>query len=1107
MLRDDLLLRARLTPPRPARRTLPRPALTARLREAFDYRLTLLQAGTGYGKSTALAGLAQALAAGDSAPLIFWYAASEAEVDPQRFLAYLIGTFQARLGALSELPHTLLQEAGQAGRADAWSQVVDALLNAVADALRAPALLIIDDFHFVSRSAEVAALTEHFIAHLPPDLHVLLATRYPLQSPAITAWRARGEVLELTRSELAFGPDEIEHLFRETYGMQLAREEVAALADQTEGWPIALQLVWQGVRLAGRPSADPRQLLPAGPASSSLSTLFEYLAHEVLDRQPAAVSAFLRQTALLRELTPGACAAVTEAADAEALLQRLVDADLFLIPLGERHYRYHHLFHDFLRQQWAADSDGARARHRRAAAYFELQADAEEALYHQLAGGLFPAAAVTIEQIGDGALRAGRLDTVAQWIDALPPETLAEHPLIQRYLGDVCRLRSRFDEALAWYRQAEQTWRARGDSVGISRALRGQALVYLDTVRPAQAESLLQEALRYTDGLEDRESRARLLELLAENKLNMGKPEDAERLRAEARALRTEGPAEDVLSVRVRVRTGRLDEARQILEEWAAAERRQADDGRRHAPRAHRETVLLLALVRVFRGETEAAFQLAEEGITVGERLESPFITSVAMVRSGHAWQLRAAVDAAEAAYDQAIQHYQTAIDLGDRLAVRRIRAEAMWGLTRAYGFSPGHDLASAERAAAEGLEICRWAGDLWVAALVELALGSSYVMARQPERAVEVLGRVLLAFRECGDPFGRAAARLWLCLAHLELGQSERFATAVEDLLTVCEANHYDFLFTAPTLLGPPDPRRLVPVLLEARARRIRPAYVARLLSEIGLPAVRVHAGYQLRVQTLGGFRVWRGAEDVDAREWKRDKARQLFQLLLTERRRALQREEIAERLWPALPPETANRDFKVALNALYKALEPARSSEAPSAYIAREGATYQLRPDADLWLDADEFERLAEAGLHAIEAGEVDLGSRNLQAALRLYAGDFLPEALYEDWASETRERLLALYLRAADRLAGTLIRRGQNADGLAVCQLILSRDACWERAYRLMMVAYARQGNQPQAHRVYQRCVAALRAELDVAPSPATVALFQRLTEFGDLDSVDV
>ena len=67
MLRDDLLLRTRLIPPWPYRRVLARPGLLAHLGEALDYRLTVVQAGTGYGKTTALAALGT-----DAQPLI-WY--------------------------------------------------------------------------------------------------------------------------------------------------------------------------------------------------------------------------------------------------------------------------------------------------------------------------------------------------------------------------------------------------------------------------------------------------------------------------------------------------------------------------------------------------------------------------------------------------------------------------------------------------------------------------------------------------------------------------------------------------------------------------------------------------------------------------------------------------------------------------------------------------------------------------------------------------------------------------------------------------------------------------------------------------------------------------
>lgn len=1093
MLRDNVLLRTKLAPARLPRRVLPRPALTAQLREALDYRLTLLQAGTGYGKSTALA----ALADGDI-PL-FWYSLDEADTDPQRILAYLIEAFRTRLPGFSESPLAVLQEIGRGQ----WSQVVDVLLNALADAIHKPSLLIMDDYHFVAHVPEVGALTERFLMYLPPKLHVVISTRYPFRSPSLIGWRAKGEVLEIGHEALAFQPPEIEALFREAYGIRLAPDEVAALAHKTEGWPIALQLVWQGLRHGTTQSAA--DLLAQGPASTSLSALFDYLARDVLGRQSPDIAAFLRETAVLRELTSAACDAVTGGSNGEAMLDRLHDLHLFIVAVGASggRYRYHHLFHDFLRDQLAADPAGLRERHRRAAAYFHAADDSEEAIYHWLASDEFPEAAAEIERVGEAALRGGRLGTVASWIDALPPSVLAQHPLLQVYLGDVYRLRSRFDDALAWYAQAEQAWRARGDPPGISRALRGQALVYLDTVHPAQAESLLEEALRLADGMADRAAHARMLELMAENKLNMGKPDEAEALHVEARMLREEGPAEDVLGVRVKLRTGRLDEAQRILEEWAESER-----GQIHQPRAHRETVLILSLIHSLRGQAKRAFALAQEGIALGERFDSPFVTAVAHMRLGHAWQLLPA-GAPQAGqgqgrgHDEAMRCYQKAIALGDQLAVRRTRAEAMWGLTRASGFFG--DLATAERAAAEGVAIGRWAGDPWIVALVELTLGASYVFAGQSAKAVDILSHVLIAFRDCGDSFGRAATRLWLSLAYFDLRQGERLALCLDDLLALCEAHGYNFLFTTRTLLGPPDPRHLVPLLIEARNRRLRPAYATRLLAELGLPQIKVHPGYQLRVQTLGGLRVWRGEGEVGPREWQRDKARQLFQLLLIHRGRPLQREEITERLWPSLSAEAANRDFKVALNALNKTLEPGRAAEAPFAFIVREGTAYLLRPDADIWVDAPDFEREAEAGLRLSDASasgaDSEIAIAHLRSAVRLYAGDFLSDALYEEWASQERERLLALYLRAADRLAALLIEHGQLDEALNLCQSILARDVSWEQAYRLMMVIHARQGNRHQAIRAYQRCVDVLRTELNVEPSPTTVALYERIAQAND------
>jgi DNA-binding SARP family transcriptional activator len=401
-------------------------------------------------------------------------------------------------------------------------------------------------------------------------------------------------------------------------------------------------------------------------------------------------------------------------------------------------------------------------------------------------------------------------------------------------------------------------------------------------------------------------------------------------------------------------------------------------------------------------------------------------------------------------------------------------------------------DLESARRDADEGIRIARDTGDTWLTALVQIALGASLVVARSDREASHVLEEALAAFRSCGDGFGRAAARLWLALACWRLNQRERALTHLDDSLTVAQAQHYDYLMTTRTLLGFQDARVIVPLLLEMRRRGRNIAYVSRLLATMGLERNVSHPGYQLRVETLGAFNVWRGEHEVTEHEWQRRKARQLLQLLITYRGRMLQRDEIFELLWNKETPDVASRDFRVTLNALNKALEPARAGDEMPSFVLRDGTSWGLRPGADIWLDADAFTQLIA---QAEQSSGEDAVSLNRQA-LALYKGDFLIDARYEDWASAERERLLALSLRAADRLAQELLNRGDYAECLAWCEHILVRDPCWEHASRMLMQVYAQRGDRVQVRRVFERCASVLKEEAHLQPSPATVELYRQL-----------
>ncbi|MBX7251967.1 MAG: hypothetical protein K1X50_08285 [Candidatus Promineofilum sp.] len=1074
MLRPITVLRTKITPPRPGPRTLERPRVTCLLAEALNYRLTLVQAGAGFGKTTALAGLA-----GLGRPLI-WYQVMPEDRDPLVFLLHLCHASRLALPELSDLPISLLEswEGADSPLPSTFSHILDEWLNSFAAMPARPALLVLDDVHLVSSSPEIAGLLDRLVNLAPPDLHTVLAGRPPLNLPGLAGWTARGLVLPVERSALAFTAEEIAALFARAYGYELTIDEATRLFEATEGWAIALQLVWQSLRSGAFASVE--EVL--SNQASSLDSLFHLLATEIYAGQPADVQAFLQATSILRVITPEACNALG-IGNSAVMLAYLRRIDLFLVDLGDGSLRYHHIFHSFLEQ--LSDPTARRMTHLLAAAYFQAANDPGEALYHLQQAGDIGAMAVQLDTYGGQLLASGRLDTLAGHLANVPPEVLGDHPALLFYLGDLARLRSRFQEALGWYQQAETVWREHGQMEGVGRALRGQARVYLDTVNPSQAEALLEQSIRLSEGVEGHEMRARLYELLAENKLNAGHIEAAESLRQQAEALRSASPSDSQLLTRVLLRTGRLDEAARRLEERAAAEQLTPV----LTPRAHRETHLLLSLVYALQGRGEDAYTCAREGGRRGVDLRSPFVTAVGHMRVAHALGLLPEASRRE----QARAQYEAAIAISRELVVPRLIVEASWGLCRVYGYAG--DLVRAEAAATQGIDIATAAGDEWIASLVRVSMGAGLVLAERYEAALEWLTRALQGFQECSDAFGACAARLWLATVRRQQGKHDLLPQLLPAALAACEDNGYDYLLTRPTFLGPPDERVFTPLLILARARGWRSEYAGRLLAVLGLAEATHHPGYRVRVTTLGGFMVYKGDAAIAANSWRRAKARQMFQLLLTYRRSGLDRDQILEYLWPGMEPAAAGRNFKVTLNTLYQVLEPHRQPGADSAFVHREGTSYCLRAGADLWLDAERFAGLvaeARAARRQSPARALAL----LEEAVALYKGDYLPDALYETWAAAERERLAVMFLGAADQLAELYLDSRRFEQAVEVAHRLLAADNCWERAYRHLMLAYHRLGNRGQIARTYQRCVQILREELDVAPTEETTALYAEL-----------
>jgi len=442
---------------------------------------------------------------------------------------------------------------------------------------------------------------------------------------------------------------------------------------------------------------------------------------------------------------------------------------------------------------------------------------------------------------------------------------------------------------------------------------------------------------------------------------------------------------------------------------------------------------------------------------------------------------------ASENNYTLARTQFEKTIEISRTLNVSRLLVEANWGLCRATGYQG--DLTLAQSHAQQAIEIANQAGDEWIASLTRVTMGASLMLASRYEAAEEWLNRAVLGFQECSDPFGQTAARLWLCYGWHKQKHNERLERVLPELLAACRENDYGFLFTTPSLLGAPDERIFTPLLVLARDQNWEGAYALRLLESLGLAWAQSHPGFRLTVETLGNFQVKRGSEVIPSNGWRREKSRQLFQLLITYRHSPLDRDQICEHLWPEADLATAQRNFKITLNTLYQVLEPERDSGSDSAFIMRDGTTYTLRLHTDLWLDSEQLARATREGLKTNSAAQ-------LETAMNLYRGDYLPDSLYETWAAEERERISAMFLEAADKLCELYIQNGKYTEAIELCQRVLAKDNCWERAYRHLMTAYNYVGDRGQLARTYQRCLQTLQDELDVSPSQETQELYKKL-----------
>lgn len=444
-------------------------------RSLADSRLTLISAPAGAGKTTLLAELP-----GRFANYRFcWLLLDEEDNDPSRFTSALIASLQTA--------SVLTRDEDPAPNDPRL--LITFLINRLTERPAENCVLVLDDLHVITEQA-VHDVLAYLLDHAPANLRLIVATRH---DPPMSLARRRGrsEVSEIRLDDLNFTEDEAGELASRCLGVSFSRDEVRLLHSRTDGWAAGLRLLTTSLRqFPGN-----RALLQGGTLDSR--QIFDFLAEEVLDRQPPDLRRFLLETSILSRLRPDVCDALTGRQDSRALLEDLYHRNLYVADANraESTYRYHDLFADFLREHLRRERPGDwQALQVRAA---RAESAPQDRIRHLLAAEAWEEAAEEIERVGPELTMRGFVATLSRWIRELPEEVQTRHPRILYLLGQAVWILKDFSEAQPCIERALDGFRRLNDHAGQAEATIALANSALTLNQLERCRDLLKEALTY----------------------------------------------------------------------------------------------------------------------------------------------------------------------------------------------------------------------------------------------------------------------------------------------------------------------------------------------------------------------------------------------------------------------------------------------------------------------------------------------------------------------------------------------------------------------------------------------------------------------------------
>ncbi|RUT41439.1 hypothetical protein EJP82_23540 [Paenibacillus anaericanus] len=411
-----LILTSKISFPSVNSHYVPRPRLMEQLNESVRFRLTLVTAPAGSGKTTLVSSWVT-----QCNLKACWVSLESVDNDFNRFWTYIAAAVDKCSPGFARRADYFYQSS----RGASVEAMVSFMLHEL-NQLSYELVLVLDDYHVID-NLDIHDSICFLLEHLPLHIHLILMSRnLPPASFPLSRLRVRSQLMQLDSLDLRFTRNEIQLLEHKSLGHALSLEDLVLLEEKTEGWAAGLILAF--LSMSGR--SDHASFIQSFAGNHRY--VLDYLMDEVLLRQSEQLQSLLLQTSILDRFSALLAEAVTGNPHSSELVHTLESSQMFLIPLDDTRvwFRYHHLFADMLRErlQHKCNAEEIAELHRRAYHWYESQGMFMEAIQHALTSGDHEIAAHMMERNFSAIITQGEESRLKLWLGQTPLLNIIHRP-------------------------------------------------------------------------------------------------------------------------------------------------------------------------------------------------------------------------------------------------------------------------------------------------------------------------------------------------------------------------------------------------------------------------------------------------------------------------------------------------------------------------------------------------------------------------------------------------------------------------------------------------------------------------------------------------------